>query len=231
MIPGLPVLLYLSFIATTLLCLLLFFRAMNGQKSAALLFIAIMLVQGVLAVTGFYTVKDVVPPRFPFIIIPSLIILIIFIFSRKGKNIMQSLSLQKLIWIHIIRIPVELLLHWLYLEKQIPRAMTFDGFNYDIFSGITTPLIIALGFTKTGYRKIVLVIWNIICLLLLINIVMMAIVSVESPLQQMAFTQPNKAVLYFPFVWLPTCIVPVVLFAHLATLYKLFTAKNRTETV
>jgi hypothetical protein len=223
MITGLPLLLTISFIATTVFCLWLFYRAMNGLSIAIIVFAAVMIVQGVLAATGFYTVKNTEMPRFPFLVAPSLIILFIFLFSSKGKTIIKSLSLKNLIWVHVIRIPVELLLHWLYIEKQIPRAMTYDGFNYDIISGITAPLIIALGFTKSGYRKGLLITWNIICLILLINIVMMAIVAVESPIQQLAFTQPNRAVLYFPFVWLPACIVPVVLFAHLATLYKLFT--------
>ncbi len=226
MIPGLPILLNMSFVATTVLALFLFHRAMNGLKYASFLFICIMFVQGLFAAVGFYSVKGVTPPRFPLLLMPSLVILLIFLFSKKGKSIIKTLSLKNLMWIHIVRIPVELLLHWLYLEKQIPRAMTYDGFNYDIFSGLTTPLIIVLGFTKSGYRKNMLVIWNILCLVLLVNIVMMAIVSVESPFQQLAFTQPNKAVLYLPFIWLPACIVPVVLFAHLATLYRLFTQKN-----
>jgi hypothetical protein len=226
MITALPPLLTISFIVTTLICLWLFYRAMNGLKTAMIVFIAVMMVQGVLAASGFYTAKDTTVPRFPFLLAPSLIILLTFVFSTKGKAIIKSLSLKNLIWIHVIRIPVELLLHWLYIEKQIPRAMTYDGFNYDIISGITAPLIVAAGFTKTGYRKGLLITWNFICLILLINIVMIAIVAVESPIQQLAFTQPNRAVLYFPFVWLPACIVPVVLFAHLASLYKLFTKNN-----
>jgi len=38
----------------------------------------------------------------------------------------------------------------------------------------------------------------------------------------LAFDQPNIAVLYFPFSWLPTYVVPVVLFCHLAALRKLY---------
>jgi hypothetical protein len=38
----------------------------------------------------------------------------------------------------------------------------------------------------------------------------------------MAFDQPNIAILYFPFVWLPSVVVPGVLLAHLVSLRKLF---------
>ncbi|MEO8588376.1 MAG: hypothetical protein ABI432_03330 [Flavobacteriales bacterium] len=63
--------------------------------------------------------------------------------------------------------------------------------------------------------------WNIACIGLLVNIVARAVLSAPFPFQQLAFDQPNIAVLYFPFVWLPCCVVPLVLLAHLATLRKL----------
>ena len=226
MIPALPVLLNVVFILTTLLCLFLFVRAMNNSRKAMIAFVVIMLLQGLISFTGFYTALNVVPPRFLFLLLPSLILLIVFLFSATGKVFMKSLSLKKLHWIHVVRLPVELILHWLYLEKQVPRAMTYDGFNYDIISGLSAPLIIAFAFRKNGYNRPALIIWNIFCLTLLVNIVSIAIVSAESPFQQIAFTQPNRAVLFFPFVWLPSCIVPVVLFAHCASLYKLFTQNS-----
>jgi hypothetical protein len=37
----------------------------------------------------------------------------------------------------------------------------------------------------------------------------------------MAFEQPNRAVLFFPFAWLPTVVVPLVLLAHLVTIKRL----------
>ena len=42
----------------------------------------------------------------------------------------------------------------------------------------------------------------------------------------MAFEQPNRAVLFFPYIRLPTIIVPVVLFSHLAALWKLLYARD-----
>jgi hypothetical protein len=60
----------------------------------------------------------------------------------------------------------------------------------------------------------------------LLNIVINAVLSIPSPFQQFAFEQPNVAVLYFPFVWLPCCIVPIVLFAHLAAIKQLWNKKQ-----
>jgi hypothetical protein len=58
-----------------------------------------------------------------------------------------------------------------------------------------------------------------------LNVVITAIFCVPSPIQQLAFDQPNRAVLFFPYIWLPTVIVPIVFFSHAASLWKLLTNK------
>jgi hypothetical protein len=55
----------------------------------------------------------------------------------------------------------------------------------------------------------------------LFNIVLTAILSAPLPIQQLAFEQPNIAVLYFPFTFLPGFIVPIVLFSHLVVISKI----------
>jgi hypothetical protein len=64
-------------------------------------------------------------------------------------------------------------------------------------------------------------VWNIAALLLLVNVVTIAVMAMPSPMQRLALDQPNIAVLYFPFNWLPSVVVPIVLFSHLASLWKL----------
>ena len=131
---------------------------------------------------------------------------------------MDSLALDKLTYIHIVRIPVELVLYWLFLSHAVPQLMTFDGRNFDILSGLTAPLLYYLVFIKkqVGYKW--LLVWNLICLALLLNIVAIAILSAPLPFQQLSFDQPNRAILYFPFIWLPSCIVPIVFFSHLVAI-------------
>ncbi|HEV7700865.1 MAG TPA: hypothetical protein VGO43_11595, partial [Pyrinomonadaceae bacterium] len=82
-----------------------------------------------------------------------------------------------------------------------------------------------LAFKAGIANKWLLVGFNILGLMLLANIVSIAIMSLPSPMQQMAFDQPNRGVLLFPYIWLPTVIVPIVLFSHLASLWKLLTNK------
>jgi hypothetical protein len=99
--------------------------------------------------------------------------------------------------------------------------MTFEGRNFDIVAGLTAPVIYYFGSVKQQIGRKVMLLWNIICLGLLFNIVVIAVLSAPFPFQQFAFDQPNIALLYFPFVWLPCCVVPLVLLSHLATIRQL----------
>jgi hypothetical protein len=103
--------------------------------------------------------------------------------------------------------------------------MTFEGRNFDILAGITAPIIAYFSLKKVKLSRNVVLVWNIICLGLLINIVVNGFLSAPSPLQQLAFDQPNIAILNFPFSWLPTFIVPLVLFGHLVSIRQLLKPK------
>jgi len=185
-----------------------------------LISILIVIIQGFVGLTGFYTDNNSRPPHFVFLMAPAIILIAIVFISPGGRKMMDKMNTEWLILIHTVRIPVEIVLFNLYLHKAIPQLMTFEGRNPDILSGISALLIWWL-YKRGRISAKVLVAWNIICLLFLANIVTNAILSVPSPLQQFAFDQPNVSILYFPYVWLPAFIVPAVLFAHLNNLYLL----------
>jgi hypothetical protein len=107
--------------------------------------------------------------------------------------------------------------------------MTFEGRNFDIISGISAPLIYYFGFVKKAIKRQWIIGWNFLCLALLANIVTTAILSAPFPFQQLAFNQPNIAIFYFPFVWLPAFVVPVVLLAHLVSIRQLLAVKTTSE--
>jgi hypothetical protein len=151
---------------------------------------------------------------------------IIWLFaSVKGREFLDSLPLTRLTYLNLVRIPVEIGLFCLFLHKAVPELMTFEGRNFDIFSGLTAPIIAYFGVTKAKLNRQILLAWNLICLGLLINIVVNAFFSAPFPFQKFAFEQPNIAVLNFPFSWLPTFIVPIVLFAQLISIRQLLKYK------
>jgi len=229
MISNLPLYINAIFIAITLLSIFLFYKATKKSKNTLVLLLVWIIFQAALGLSGFYTITNSFPPRFVILALPALLFIIAMFLTAKGKIFLDNLDAKALTIVHIVRIPVELCLYWLFLHKAIPKLMTFDGRNFDIIAGLTAPLIFYFGYIKNRLNKTVLLLWNFICLSLLLNIVINAILSAPSSFQQFAFDQPNTAILYFPFVWLPCCIVPLVLLAHLVCIRKLLIKKPDQE--
>lgn len=210
-----------GFILTTFITLYFLCKA---SKSKWFIFgiIIWMIITGGLGLTGFYRKADAIPPRFVLLLLPVVLFIILLFTSKIGKHYTDKLSLKWLTILHIVRIPVEIVLHYVFLAGLIPDLMTFNGYNFDIISGITAPIMYYLVFVKKKVGRKGLLIWNFICLGLLINVLSIAILSAQTPFQKLAFNQPNIGVTYFPFVWLPSVIVFIVLVSHLASIRQLF---------
>lgn len=175
-----------------------------------------------LAQNSFFLKLNAVPPRFLMAVLPPVFLITSVFTARKGRQLMDGLSLRHLTWVHTIRIGVELLLFQLFVVGQIPQIMTFEGQNWDILAGLTAPIMVLMIFRQKKWSPQALLWWNIIALGLLINIVTTAVLSAPFPFQQVGFEQPNVGVLKPAFIWLPGFVVPVVLFSHLAAIRRLW---------
>lgn len=198
----------------------------NTREKTNVIFVSLsiwLIIQLCLMLTNVYNDDlEAMPPKImPFGIFPPLLLVIGLFFTTKGKTFIDSLPLKNLTYLHVVRIPVELVLYWLFLYKAIPEQMTFTGQNFDILAGMSAPFVAYFGFTKNKIGRRTILIWNIVCLGLLVNIVGSALLSTPSPFQQFAFDQPNIAIINFPYSWLATFIVPIVLFCHLASIRQL----------
>jgi hypothetical protein len=210
------------FILTTVFTIL-FFRKASAKSSAVPAIILIwILLQGVLGMTGFYQNPAKIPPPISLLILPPVLTIIILFITPRGKRFIDQLNPGILTRLHIIRVPVEIVLYLLYLDHQVPEIMTFAGGNYDIISGLSAPFISYYGFVKKSIGRNMILCWNFLCLALLLNVVVRAVLSTPSPFQKLAFDQPDIAVLHFPYNWLPSLLVPLVLFSHLVIIRSLF---------
>jgi hypothetical protein len=215
----------LVFIVSTGLALALFVRAAPRRPIVAGILIAWALLQLAIAWTGFYTVTHTLPPRFVLAIGPPLLTILLFTALPSGRAWLASFDLRAVTLLHVVRLPVEWGLHQLYVEGYVPQVMTWEGRNVDVFSGATATLVAWLAFRAGDVRRPLLLAWNLLCLALLGIIMFHGILSVPTPLQQFGFEQPNVALMYPPFVWLPAVIVPLVLAAHVAALVRLMSRK------
>ncbi len=184
-----------------------------------------LLLQTGVTLTGFYLVTTGTPPRFALLLLPPAITIVALILTRKGRLFLDQSDARALALLHTVRLPVELVLYGLFIHHAVPLLMTFKGRNWDILSGLTAPLIWFLYFRKGWLTKWVLLVWNVICLVLLINIAATAILSSPFVFQQFGFEQPNIALSHFPYSWLPALVVPLVLLAHVAVLRQILTGK------
>ena len=229
----LPKTIELGFILTTLATLFIFYWCHNSSqnnssnKKPILILLALIMwlgIQGFLSANHFYLNNtDSIPPNiFLFGVLPMILIMTWLFSSRVGKKYLDSLDPKKLTYLHLIRIPVELILYALFTYGYIPHILTFTGWNFDILVGLSAPLIIYYGFTQKLLSRKFLITWNIIGIILLLFVFALAVLSSQSPLQVLAFDQPNVGLLLFPFSWLPTLIVPIVIFSHMATIRSLY---------
>lgn len=219
--PSLPIYVYFLFVSSVLFTIAIGWLCTSHKRAYTTVVLLWLLLHSALGMWGFYTVTNAVPPRFPLMILPPLLFLIIGLLTRRGQMFFDGIDLKTVALLHIVRVPVEVVLYWLLVHKAVPAVMTFEGNNFDIVSGISAPIIYYWGFVKKSIDKRWIIGWNVICLLLLLNVVVTAVLAAPTPLQQIAFDQPNIAIMYFPFVLLPSLIVPFVLMAHVVTIWRL----------
>lgn len=215
---NLPAYIWIVFLATALTTLWLFASASLKPGITLRTCLLWIILQLSLAGSGFYLNTEGFPPRFVLLVLPPLLLIIWLLASAGGRRYLDRFDMRKLTILHSIRIPVEIVLFLLFANGAVPELMTFEGRNFDILSGLTAPLLFWFGFKDNKPKRSLLLVWNLICLALLMNIVINAALSVPGPLQQQAFDQPNQAILHAPFNLLPALVVPLVLLSHLISL-------------
>ena len=225
MIENPPILTSILFVLTVLGTVVWSYLAI---QSRTYLYLAIgwVILQTIIGLSGFYQDTEMIPPRILlFGVFPTIVMMVVVFLTPQGKAFIDHIDLQTFTYFHTIRIPVEIVLALLYHQGLVSVLMTYEGTNYDLFSGITASLVAYFAFRKSKVNRKLMLGWNVLCLLLLLNVVITAVFSIPSPFQKLAFDQPNIAILYFPFNLLPTFVVPTVLFAHLVAIRQLTSKK------
>ncbi|MBL7841343.1 MAG: hypothetical protein JNJ75_14470 [Cyclobacteriaceae bacterium] len=158
----------------------------------------------------------------PVILIP-LITIVLFTFSKNIKEILPCIPQENIIKLQVFRFYVEVLLWALFSVSILPVQMTFEGRNFDVITGVTAVLLTTRisGFMLLDKMSNALVIaWNILGLALLINIVVIAILSMPTPLRVFMNEPANTIVTEFPISMLPAFLVPLAYMLHLLSIRK-----------
>lgn len=175
-----------------------------------LIYIAMM------SLTGIFTTAAL-PPRIPLLLVfPVFLFMLYFFTSGRFKDIIAAVPPSWPVYLQSFRIVVELLLLSLFLNGLLPRAATFEGYNFDILIGLSAPIVGYLGFTVSKLSKPVIIIWNILGLLTLAIVVFIIIAYAYFP--QLLNQQQNfflKDFGIFPYTFLAGFFMPLAVFLHI----------------
>ena len=225
---------FIAIVAAVLAFLIYGIHSANPGKKNLTTSIVLTLLVGwlflvcVLTFSGFFSDYSMPPRLMLFTAIPMAFIILLLSLPASRKFLME-VPITTLHYLHIVRVPVEMVLWWLSVWMVIPEILTFEGVNLDIISGISAPFAAVFMVGSRSQNRIGAVIWNLLALALLANIVTMAIKHTPYFFEATATTPANTAVFYFPYVLLPTFVVPAVFFCHAVSLVQLIFKKDQRQ--
>ena len=157
------------------------------------------------------------PPGTAFLLAPILLFLSFFIVfmvrSAAGSRIALTFPLWVILGTQSFRVVVELFLHQLWIGGLVPKMLTFEGANVDIYIGASAPLIAWLSSRGRLGLKLALA-WNALGLLALTNVVTRAVLTSPGPLNLIHAEVPNRMFGTFPFLFIPAFFVPLAVGLH-----------------
>ena len=190
--------------------------APRAWRAAAILTVASgawMAVTWELAAFGTLRQWNSTPPPFAVLVFTIVIIALRLTFSTVGRRLASGIPLWALVAVQTFRYPLELAMHRLSERGIMPQQMSYSGLNFDIVTGLTAALVAGLVITGRAGRKVVLA-WNVLGSLLLLNIVTIAILSTPR-FHAFGDDRLNVFITYPPFVWLPAVLVLAAMTGHL----------------
>jgi uncharacterized membrane protein len=201
-------------------------KSFIGAVVITTVWIALLLI---LSWQGFFSDFSKLPPRPALAMMIPLPLILIFAFSKTGTQLLRLIPPHWLIFMQTFRIIIELLLFVAFTKGLLPVQMTFEGRNFDIITGI---LALPVGYWMMKNNRAarrVTIFFNIVGLLLLLNILVIAVLSMPTPLRQFMNEPANTIVAKFPFILLPGLLVPIAYGLHILSLRQLLARKSEAD--
>jgi hypothetical protein len=158
------------------------------------------------------------PPGITFVVVPVLVFLIFFIVrSSASARVALAFPLWIILGTQCFRIGVELFIHQVWIAGLVPKMLTFEGANVDIYVGASAPLIAWLSTRgRLGIRLALA--WNVMGLLALTNVVTRAVLTSPGPFNLIHAEVPNLMFGTFPFMYIPGFFVPLAVVLHVLSI-------------
>lgn len=183
-----------------------------------------------LSLTGILATKAL-PPRIPLmLILPCFLFIAWFFRGGRFRDVINATPPGWLVYSQSFRIVVELLLLGLYLEGILPKAGTFEGYNYEIITGITAIAVGYFGTTRKVLPRALLLLWNYMGLATLAIVVFIMVSHVYFP---SIYSNPEPLLIAdfgaFPYTLLAGFLMPLAVFLHVFSIVKTSSVHSITK--
>ncbi|MFN7927822.1 MAG: hypothetical protein U0Y68_07725 [Blastocatellia bacterium] len=183
--------------------------------------IAWLLLMALSAASGFFRNFQTLPPRFALMLVPPLLAIVLLSAARPVRQFLFAAPESWLIAYQVYRVPLEIVLWLLYDARLIPVQMTFEGRNFDIVAALTALPIAYFCCVRQSWPRVVAMLWNVLGFVLVVNVATTGILSAPTPFRVFMNEPANTFIADFPYVWIPSFLVPLALFGHVMSLLQL----------
>lgn len=190
------------------------------------LLIGWLTLMGVAAGSGFFRNFQTLPPRIAFGLVPTVIAIITLSSLRRVRQFLFAAPESWLIAYQVYRVPLEIVLWMLFSAKLIPVQMTFEGRNFDIVAALTALPVAYFCCVRKSWPRVVAVAWNVLGFGLVVNVATTGLLSAPTPFRVFMNEPANTFIADFPYIWIPTFLVPLALFGHVMSFLQLLTKKR-----
>lgn len=177
-----------------------------------------LMLLAVLALIGFFSNFEALPPRPSFVLISTTIVTVLLLTNKTFHQIAISVPAHETAYFQAFRVPLEIVLWLLFVKHVIPVQMTFEGYNFDVVPALIGPVIGYFVFQKKILPRWVALVWNVVGIATVLIIVTIATLSLPSPIRQFMNEPANTFIAYFPYIWLPGFLVPMALLMHVVNI-------------
>jgi hypothetical protein len=168
---------------------------------------------GLFGSLGYMRDPSLRPPGIVWVVGPAVLFVLVLAFFNIGARVAAAIPLWLILGFESFRIGVELLVHRLWEDGLVPKLLTYEGGNVDLFVGLSAPIIAWIA-TKGRLGLRLAIGWNVLGLLALANVSVRAVLSTPGPLKLISTEVPTVAMGFFPYNFIPGFFVPLAIAAH-----------------
>lgn len=180
-----------------------------------------------LGVSGFFvTDPGARAPRVGFALIPLVVGGSLFAVSPTFRRTIVRTPSAWLVGVQVYRLEGSVFLIG-HAQGLFPGVFALPAGWGDVLIGLTAPIVAWLLWKRHPWSRRLAVLWNFAGIADLVFAVTLGVLSAPGPFHRLALGMPNAAISSFPFVLIPTVLVPLSILLHVFSLRSLKTTGER----